>query len=123
MSMPRLLVVDDSQTVRVQVQRILAQAGYEVITASDGNEAMELLRHQPQLMVLDVNMPGLDGYSVCEKLKDMGSEYQHLPIVFLTSVNSRALELLGQEFGAYLQKPVVEADLLDAVKHQLQSTS
>ena len=120
MSMPKLLVVDDSHSVRVQVKRILANAGYEVITAADGREALELLSHQPHLMVLDVNMPGLDGFSVCEKLKGLGSEFQQLPIVFLTCMNSRALELLGQEFGAYLRKPVREDDLLDAVRTQLE---
>lgn len=119
MSTSRLLVVDDSQTVRVQVKRILTRAGYDVITASDGNEALEQLRYEPELMVLDVNMPGLDGYSVCEQLKSMGPEYQELPIVFLTCMNNKALELLGQEFGAYLQKPVSEVDLLDAVRTQL----
>ena len=121
--MSRLLVVDDSQSVRVQVKRILTSAGYEVITAANGNEAIELLHHEPSLMVLDVNMPGLDGFSVCEKLKNMGSEYRELPIVFLTCMNTKALELLGQEFGAYLQKPVCEVDLLDAVRTQLHQST
>ena len=120
MSTSKLLVVDDSHSVRVQVTRILTGAGYEVITAADGHEALDLLRHEPHLMVLDVNMPGLDGYSVCEKLKGMGSDYQELPIVFLTCMNTRALELLGREFGAYLQKPVSESDLLNAVRTQLE---
>ena len=119
MSKPKILVVDDSQSVRVQVKRILVQAGYEVITAEDGNEAIAMLCHNPELMILDVNMPGLDGYSVCEKLKSMGTEFQDLPIVFLTSMNSKALEMLGREFGDYLQKPVCEADLLAAVRAQL----
>lgn len=120
MSTPKLLVVDDSHSVRVKVKRILANAGYEVITASDGIEAIELVKENPHLMVLDVNMPGLDGFSVCEKLKELGSDYQRLPIVFLTCVNSRALELLGQEFGAYLRKPVSENDLLSTVRTQLE---
>ncbi len=123
MSAPTLLVVDDSQTVRLQVQRILANAGYEVITACDGYEALELVERKPELIVLDVNMPGLDGFSVCEQLKKLGSDHEKLPIVFLTGMNSKALELLGNEFGAYLQKPVVEGDLLKAVETQLQAAS
>lgn len=123
MSMSRLLVVDDSQSVRVQVKRILTSAGYDVITAADGHEALEKLRHEPSLLVLDVNMPGLDGYCVCEQLKAMGEGFKELPIVFLTCVNSKAMELLGQEFGAYLQKPVCESDLLEAVRTQLLLSS
>lgn len=115
----KLLVVDDSQTVRVKVKRTLTQAGYEVITAADGYEALELLSLEPDLLVLDVNMPGLDGFSVCEQLQAMGPEFQKLPIVFLTSMNTKAMELLGREFGAYLHKPVAENDLLEAVQMQL----
>ena len=120
MSAQTLLVVDDSRTVRVQIQRILSNAGYEVITAENGLQAIELLRHDPSLMILDVVMPELDGYGVCEKLEQQGEPYSQLPIVFLTSVDSHALELLGREYGAYLHKPVDETELLTTVKTQLE---
>ena len=120
MPTPKLLVVDDSHAVRVQVKRILSNAGYQVVTAADGEEAIEMLHEKPQLMVLDVNMPGLDGYGVCEKLRELDDSYSRLPVVFLTSLQNRALEFLGQEFGAYLHKPVAEHELLDAVKTQLE---
>lgn len=123
MSTPKLLVVDDSQSIRVTVKRILNQAGYDVITAVDGIQAIEQLQEEPQLMVLDVNMPGLDGYGVCEKLRELGSKYDRLPIVFLTAVESRALELLGREFGAYLHKPVNELELLTVIEQQLALTA
>ena len=71
-------------------------------------------------MVLDVVMPELDGYGVCEKLSQLGEQYSHLPIVFLTSVDSHAMELLGREYGAYLHKPVNEAELLSTVRSQLE---
>lgn len=119
MSMPKLLVVDDSQSVRIKVKRILVDAGYDVITACDGLEAIEKLVEEPSLIVLDVNMPGLDGYGVCEKLREFGSKYEELPIVFLTSLETKALELLGREFGAYLRKPVCELKLLSVVQEQL----
>ena len=115
----KLLVVDDSQAIRLTVQRILSKAGYEVITAIDGYQALEKLVEDPSLIVLDVNMPGLDGYGVCEKLREFGSKYNHLPIVFLTCMESKALELLGREFGAYLHKPVREQELLTVVEQQL----
>lgn len=119
----KLLVVDDSRTVRVQVQRILTDAGYEVITATNGLEALALLDEQPSLMVLDVSMPGLDGYGVVESLKQLGTQFERLPIVFLTSLESKAMELLGREYGAYLHKPVCKQQLLSVVKSQLELVS
>jgi CheY-like chemotaxis protein len=119
MSRFKLLVVDDSQSIRFTVRRILANAGYDVITAADGLEAMDRLKEDPALVVLDVNMPGLDGFGVCEKMRESGSGYEQTPVVFLTSMEAKALELLGQEFGAYLHKPVREAQLLSAIEQQL----
>jgi CheY-like chemotaxis protein len=123
MATPKLLVVDDSQSVRLTVQRILANAGYDVITACDGLEAIEKLQEEPWLVVLDVKMPGLDGYGVCEKIRELGFRYEDLPIVFLTSLESKALEMLGREFGAYLNKPVCEQQLLTVVGQQLAQTT
>ncbi len=123
MPKPKLLIVDDSQSVRLTVKRILSEAGYDVITACNGLEAIEKLPEEPALVVLDVNMPGLDGYGVCEKIREMGPKYDNLPIVFLTSLESRALELLGREFGAYLNKPVCEQRLLSVVEQQLIQTT
>ena len=118
MSKLTILVADDSSTVRTMVKRILENAGHKVVTAVDGAEALSLIRQcQPDLAVLDVVMPGIDGYGVCEQLKQMGSPSSELPIVFLTCVKSRALELLGQEYGAYLNKPVEAGPLLMAIEN------
>ncbi len=119
MATQKLLVVDDSQAVRITVKRILSSAGYEVITAADGIQALENLHEDTALVVLDVNMPGLDGYGVCEKLREHGSKFNNLPIVFLTGVESKAMEMLGREFGAYLHKPVQEQELVSVVQQQL----
>lgn len=125
----KLLIVDDSVTIRTSVNRLFQKAGYETVLACDGNEAIDCLGEEPDLIVLDVNMPGLDGYGVCERLREFGSKYDRLPIVFLTSVESRAMELLGREFGAYLNKPVVPERLLDVVEellnkvHEVDATS
>jgi len=99
---------------------MLTKAGYDVITAEDGVQAIDLLDQCPSLMVLDVNMPRLDGYGVVEKLKQLGGDFDRLPIIFLTTLESKAMELLGREFGAYLHKPVNENELLSAVKSQLE---
>lgn len=119
----KILVVDDSRSARLLVSRMLTDVGYEVITANDGNEAIEKLGEEPSLLVLDVNMPGLDGYGVCEKIRELGFEYHDLPVVFLTSLESRALEMLGDEFGAYLNKPVSKEKLLSVVGEQLAQTA
>lgn len=123
MSNSKILVVDDSRTIRNAVKRTLVTAGYDVICASNGHEAIDLLNDEFDLMILDINMPGLDGFEVCEQLKSSDVNMQNLPIIFLTSDDSHALELLGRQFGAYLQKPVSPEVLVSAVKEQLASDS
>ena len=123
MSNSKILVVDDSRTIRNAVKRTLVTTGYDVVCASNGHEAIDLLTDDFDLMILDINMPGLDGFEVCEQLKSSDVNVQNLPIIFLTSDDSRALELLGQQFGAYLQKPVSAEVLVSAVKEQLASDS
>jgi CheY-like chemotaxis protein len=117
MTEPHILVADDSSTIRTQVSQILNNAGYRVTTANDGAQAVQLAKRDvPSVMVLDVNMPALDGFGVCLELRRMGPPWSEIPIVFLTSSNSHALEILGEEMGAYLRKPVREDDLLNAVR-------
>jgi len=117
MTEPRILVADDSSTVRTQVSQILSKAGYGVATANDGAEAVHLAqRVLPTMMVLDINMPTLDGFGVCLELRRMGAPWSEIPIVFLTSTASHALEILGEEMGGYLRKPVREDELLNAVR-------
>jgi CheY-like chemotaxis protein len=120
MSQPSILLADDSSTVRTLVARELTKAGYNVLTAEDGVSAVQIAReHCPSVAVLDIVMPGLDGYAVCERFKAMGPPWDHLPIIFLTCVNSKALELLGNAYGAYLRKPVHTELLLDEIQKQI----
>lgn len=120
MTQPSILLADDSQTVRTLVGRALTSAGYNVLVADNGYTAVQMAReHRPTLAVLDVVMPGLDGYAVCERLKAMGPPWTDLPIVFLTCVNSKALELLGNAYGAYLRKPVQPDLLLAVIERQI----
>lgn len=117
----KILIADDSKTVRTTVAQTLADAGYEVILASDGITALELAcNRRPDIAILDIVMPDMDGYAVCEKLKAMGSPWREIPIVFLTCVKSQALEVLGSEFGAYLNKPVNPLVLLATIERQLE---
>ena len=119
----KILVCDDSKTIRVQLQKILSKAGYEVLLAENGLHAIQKMSCNPDLLVLDVVMPEMDGYAVCEKLEELGEQYDNLPIIFLTSVKSHAMQLLGRQYGAYLQKPVNETELLSVVKSQLELIS
>ena len=119
----KILVCDDSKTIRVQLQKILSRAGYEVELAENGVQAIQKLNCEPDLLVLDVVMPEMDGYAVCEKLEGLGDRYENLPIIFLTSVKSHAMQLLGRQYGAYLQKPVNGGELLAVVESQLELVS
>lgn len=121
MSKPTILVVDDCQTIRLAVNRILTEAGYRVVVAGDGEEALSKLSENPSLILLDVNMPGLDGYGFCDRLAHEDPMYQDLPVVFLTTESSTALELLGNEMGAYLKKPVCQEELLSVLETMLQT--
>jgi CheY-like chemotaxis protein len=116
MASPKVLVADDSATIRTMVRRTLESAGLDVVCVSDGIEAVERLREQPpNLAILDINMPGLDGYAVCDQLRSMGPSWARVPIIFLTSDRSNALQLLGQKFGAYLPKPIHPDQLIATV--------
>lgn len=120
----KILIVDDSRTVRTVVKRTLSSAGYEVTMASDGLECMAAVRQDcPQLAILDIRMPYLDGYGVCQELQKLGSPYSEIPIIFLTTLDSHALELLGDELGAYLQKPVRPQQLIETVSRFLPAPS
>ena len=120
MAFGKLLVVDDSRTIRLQLQRVLTEAGYEVILASDGDEGLRRVTDdQPDLMILDIQMPGIDGYALCQSLNQMGKPWDELPIVFVTSLESHALDLLGGQMGGYLRKPVCRHALLATVSRTL----
>ena len=116
MTSPKILVVDDSRTIRTHLQQILTEAGYDVVLAGDGDEGFRLVAvEQPDLLVLDIQMPGMDGYALCQSVKQMGKPWCSLPVIFITSLESNALNLLGDEMGAYLRKPIRRDAVLEAV--------
>jgi len=117
----RILAVDDSPTVLEMIKSILESGEYEVITATDGSEALELARSEsPDLIVLDVMLPKLDGYKVCRLLK-YDQKYQHIPIVMLTAKAEEQSMATGIRTGAdqYLTKPVEPETLLETVAAEL----
>ena len=104
---PRLLIVDDEPT-NLQVLRHILQAQYRLMFATDGERALDLARQQaPDLILLDVMMPGTDGYSVCTQLK-ADAATAAIPVIFVTALNDTQDEAHGFDVGAvdYITKPV-----------------
>ena len=110
-------MADDSLAVRVHLEQRLRQEGYVVSLASDGIEAVETIRENPpDLAILDINMPRLDGYGVCQEILELKLTF---PIVFLTSIRANAVKMLGDLHGAYLTKPVCGRTLMQTVRDML----
>jgi OmpR family response regulator RpaB len=105
-----ILVVDDEASIRRILETRLSMIGYQVVTACDGLEALELFRsNHPDLVVLDVMMPKLDGYGVCQELR----KESDVPIVMLTALGDVADRITGLELGAddYVVKPFSPKEL------------
>ncbi len=105
--MPRVLIVDDEPALREALRAGLELAGYEVHEASDGAEALAKAGPlYPDVIILDVRMPGLDGYAVCAALK-ANPATQRIPVIFLTGADDAGLHLRVREAGgtACLTKP------------------
>lgn len=115
---PLVLVVDDSPTVRSLVSRTLEQRGYRTLLASDGMEALSRLRESvPDLVLLDVTMPHLDGFKICRVIKD-NDLTAHVPVVFLSGKDGFLDKVRGRMAGAvdYLSKPVTADTLLKVME-------
>ncbi|MGV3482840.1 MAG: response regulator [Planctomycetaceae bacterium] len=117
MHQAKILVADDSCTIRTLVRRALTRHDFDVTVACDGREAVRCAQiNPPDLVILDIQMPEMDGYEACEQILALEIRAAHLPIIFLTKESARHLNVLGQQFGAYLQKPVCEETLLSTVR-------
>lgn len=114
----RVLICDDDPVILRLLEVNLELEGYDVLTANHGEEAFEIAsRELPDLVILDIMMPRLDGYQTCQKLKEQSSTEQ-IPVVFL-SAKAQASDIeKGKSFGVseYLTKPFDPNDLLDVVE-------
>lgn len=117
MHQSKILVVDDSRSVRASLRRTLSSAGYDVTLAADGLEAVQFARRdRPDLVILDIQMPDMDGYTACDEILALGDRQAYLPIIFLTNDTAKHLNALGNELGAYLHKPASDQLLLSTVE-------
>ncbi len=120
--MKKILVVDDSKTIRLMMQAGLTKEGYEVITAIDGEDGLiKAFTENPNLIVLDVMMPKLNGFQVCRKIK-RDERTLHIPVLILTAQDQKEEILEGFNAGAdeYLCKPFKFDELLRQVKTLLK---
>ena len=119
----RVLVVDDSATIRRSAETMLSNEGCEVITAENGFEALsKITRHHPNLIFVDIMMPRLDGYQTCAIIKN-NSDFRDTPVVMLTSKDGLFDMARGRVVGSdqYLTKPFTREELLGAVKQHTAS--
>lgn len=115
----RILVVDDEETIRYLVRDKLELAGYEVLTADSGGQALQIIQRHglPHLAILDITMPGMDGFELCQALQ----QYADLPIVFLTAIDEEETVVKGIEQYAedYITKPFSPRELVSRVRRIL----
>ncbi len=118
----RILVVDDEASIRRILETRLSMIGYDVVTASDGEEALNVFHQEgPDLVVLDVMMPKLDGYGVCQELR----KESDIPIIMLTALGDVADRITGLELGAddYVVKPFSPKELEARIRSVLRRVS
>ena len=118
----KILLVDDEPDIVEFLQYNLVQEGFDVISAYDGLEAITKVTQKPDLIILDIMMPKMDGYEVFKKIRSMPG-FEKLPIIFLTAKAGEANEILGLEIGAsdYIQKPISPQKLVARVRSNLRN--
>ncbi len=108
----KILVVDDEPNVRSFLNTLLAEEGYEVILASDGKEAMELVESEsPEAILLDINMPGINGLEVCKKLKER-EQTRYIPIIIVTGLDDRGFMAYLEGADDFVTKPFRPVELI-----------
>ncbi|MBI2091576.1 MAG: response regulator [Deltaproteobacteria bacterium] len=118
----KILIVDDEKDLVETLSFRLEAAGYAIITAFDGKEGLEKARSEkPDIVLLDIMMPKMDGYQVCRMLK-FDDEYKHMPIIMLTARGQEQDKKTGENVGAddYVTKPFDSGDLLTRIKKLLK---
>ncbi len=120
---PRILIVDDVPVNIAMVQALLKSEGYELVSAESGAEALRSVEEKiPDLILLDIQMPDMDGYEVCERLRE-NPETEGIPVIMFTATESASeAKAKGLRIGAndYVTKPVAKDELLARIETQLR---
>jgi two-component system alkaline phosphatase synthesis response regulator PhoP len=122
MDKKKILITDDEENIRLLVRSMLGK-DYIVLGASDGREAVDMAHtQQPDLILMDILMPKMDGYTACSAIKKDPAT-RAIPVVMVSAIGHELNVKLGQEMGAsgYITKPFEPRDLLDAIDRCLKS--
>ncbi len=114
----KVMVIDDSKTIRRSAETLLKKVGCEVVTAIDGFEALaKITEHKPDIIFVDIMMPRLDGYQTCALIKN-NQTFKATPVIMLSSKDSIFDRARGRIVGSekYLTKPFSKEDLINAIK-------
>ena len=117
-----VIVVDDSKTIRQTAETLLKKTGYNIITATDGFNALaKIAELKPDIIFVDVMMPRLDGYQTCALIKN-NNAFKHIPVIMMSSKDGIFDKAKGRLVGSdhYLTKPFSRDELLGAIKHHCQ---
>ena len=122
--MPKeILIVDDEPSIVVPIQFLMEQQGYNVIVAENGHDALDLIyKYNPDLVLLDIMLPGIDGYEVCEIVR-LNPKLRGVKVIFLTAKGREVEIAKGLALGAdaYITKPFSNAELVAKVKAVLEN--
>lgn len=119
----RVMVIDDSKTIRRTAETLLKKEGCDVVTATDGFEALaKISDHQPQIIFVDIMMPRLDGYQTCALIKN-NQVFKQTPVIMLSSRDGLFDKARGRIVGSeqYLTKPFTRDELLGAIRRFVPS--
>ncbi len=119
----RVMVIDDSRTIRRTAETLLKREGAEVVTATDGFEALAKIADQkPQIIFVDIMMPRLDGYQTCALIKN-NQVFKSTPVIMLSSKDGLFDKARGRIVGSeqYLTKPFTREELLDAIRKHVNA--
>ncbi len=120
-SNPKILVVDDEEIIRYSVQRVLKEAGYDAVTAANGQKALDKMSQlKIKLVLLDIKMPGLDGFQVLDLIR----KSSNVPVIMLTAVKEVTTVRDTLSLGAddYVRKPFHTRELLARIQAKLRRT-
>jgi DNA-binding response OmpR family regulator len=120
-----ILIVDDEPSIVIPIQFLMEQQGYSVLVAENGEDALDVIyKYKPDLILLDIMLPRIDGYEVCEIVR-LNPEYRDIKVIFLTAKGREVEIAKGLALGAdaYIVKPFSNTELVAKVKELLDTTN